>query len=113
MDAKLVCVDAVATTSEIRLEKLPVVIGRSPEADATISDCWASRFHCRVDVRDGVLVVSDLGSSNGTLVNGTPIQTARLQPGDRLTVGISTFQAVYSPESVNSKTSALHALPFD
>ncbi len=92
MEYKLVCLDAVAPRPEISLDKLPVVIGRSDRATIRFFDTWTSRFHCKIDQEDGRLVVEDLRSSNGTLVNGAGITKTTLNPGDTLTVGISTFE---------------------
>ncbi|MEZ4237229.1 MAG: GGDEF domain-containing protein [Myxococcota bacterium] len=64
-------------------------IGRSPDADLVIADPSVSRYHARIDVQDdGALIVSDLGSTNGTFVNLIPVAPrSRLRIGDRLTVG--------------------------
>jgi diguanylate cyclase (GGDEF)-like protein len=65
------------------------VLGRSPDADIVISDPSVSRYHARIDVdAEGALIVSDLGSTNGTFVNLIPVAPrSRLRVGDRLTVG--------------------------
>ena len=46
------------------------VVGRSPDADITIDDPYSSEFHARVGLQDDKVVVHDLGSTNGTYVNG-------------------------------------------
>jgi pSer/pThr/pTyr-binding forkhead associated (FHA) protein len=80
-----------SSPAEIPLDRLPVTIGRGSEADFRLLDRWASRLHCVLDRRDGQVVVRDLGSSNGTLVNGSYVREAVLLPNDRLTVGMTTF----------------------
>ncbi|MGI5863597.1 MAG: sigma-54-dependent Fis family transcriptional regulator [Myxococcales bacterium] len=72
---------------------LECVIGRSPSCDIALpEDGRVSRRHARVEARDGVLFVVDLGSRNGTFVNGSRIEgEARLEPGDSLLVGDSLF----------------------
>ena len=54
-----------------------------------------SRVHCEISEIDGILLVRDLDSHNGTLVNGEHIKEAHLLPGDRLTVGLTSFEVQY------------------
>src|SRR5262249_858996 len=85
---------------ELQLKRFPASIGRGTEADLTINDSWASRRHCLLTCEQGTLMVRDLGSRNGTRLNGIPIDQSPLRPGDELTVGISTFSvSIVSPES--------------
>jgi pSer/pThr/pTyr-binding forkhead associated (FHA) protein len=63
-------------------------IGRSSGADFIVDAALVSRVHCRVTaLAGGELEIKDLESTNGTYVNGLRIDTARLQPGDKLQVG--------------------------
>lgn len=63
-------------------------IGRATGADFILDESLVSRVHCRVEVNvSGDLDITDLGSTNGTFVNGNRVTTARLVPGDRLKVG--------------------------
>lgn len=80
---------------EISLERFPVVMGRSPVAGVQLADRWVSHEHCRLEAIDGTLVVRDLGSKNGTLINGCYAVESPLKPGDRLSVGLSTFVVAY------------------
>ena len=91
MEAKLLSDNGVLFDSEFSLDKLPIVIGRSLEATLRVEDRWASRRHCEIIEREGVLVVRDLGSTHGTLLNGQSITESTLTPGDRLTVGLTTL----------------------
>ena len=69
-----------------------VVIGRSKQADCVINDENVSRRHAELRRGpDGTWLVSDLGSTNGTKVNGRPVQRARLNPGDYVELGTSGF----------------------
>ena len=70
----------------------PVIVGRA--ADVTIADPAVSRHHARVAVDGGELVVHDLGSANGTWVNGRRVERAVLQPGDVVTMGSTTIDVV-------------------
>lgn len=78
--------------------KQAVTIGRSPnDCDITIGDRMLSRAHVRIEpVDDNDWIVVDLGSANGTEVNGRRIKEIRLQPGDKITIGSTdiTFEAV-------------------
>ena len=78
------------------INKLPAVLGRNPHADVQLDDCWASRVHCEISEISGILLVRDLDSKNGTAVNGQSIKEAHLLPGDRLTVGLTSFQVQYN-----------------
>jgi pSer/pThr/pTyr-binding forkhead associated (FHA) protein len=70
-------------------------IGRAAGADFILDAALVSRVHCRIAVlASGELEVTDLGSTNGTFVNGTRVETARLAAGDRLTVGRVDLVAV-------------------
>ena len=76
----------------IPLERAEIVLGRALEADIRINDSRASRLHARISlVQDDnappVYRISDLGSTNGTLLNGRPVTEATLHDGDKLTIG--------------------------
>lgn len=66
-----------------------VVLGKSHEADIVLDDPYASDFHLRFGTEEGQVVVSDLGSTNGTYVNGRRISAApvALSRGDAVQVG--------------------------
>ncbi len=89
--ATLVCVNHDRSVPVIPLQRLPLTLGRGEEADFQIADQCASRLHCRIVEVENQLIVQDLGSALGTLVNGQPIAEAPLNVGDRLTVGVLTF----------------------
>jgi Inner membrane component of T3SS, cytoplasmic domain len=62
-------------------------LGRSPDNDVILRDPATSGHHARLERREDQFWIVDLGSTNGTLVNGEPIQEKRLNHGDRLTIG--------------------------
>jgi serine/threonine protein kinase len=64
-----------------------LVFGRAETADARLSDPFASRTHCRVEVQQGKVRLIDAGSRSGTLVNGQQISQCELQPGDVVKLG--------------------------
>jgi serine/threonine protein kinase len=70
-----------------------VVIGRSSELDMVLVEDMVSRRHARITVSDQI-VVEDLGSVNGTFVNGEKVKRASLQEGDRILIGTSIMKLV-------------------
>ena len=67
------------------------LIGRREDADFRIPLTDVSRKHCRLTIDGTVLVLEDLGSSNGTLRNGAKVKECELEPGDTLQVGPVKF----------------------
>jgi pSer/pThr/pTyr-binding forkhead associated (FHA) protein len=67
-------------------------MGRAPRADFVVDAALVSRVHCRFTVDAGDrLELEDLGSTNGTFVNGRKIAKAVLGDGDKLTIGRVLF----------------------
>nr|MCU0636220.1 FHA domain-containing protein [Gemmatimonadaceae bacterium] len=66
---------------------MPVVIGREAACDLPIADPEVSRRHAELSADPDGLRVRDLGSRNGTFVNGVQVTDARLMAGDTLAVG--------------------------
>ncbi len=64
-----------------------VRLGRSPDNDVILRDPATSGHHARLERRGDQFWIVDLGSTNGTFVNGEAIQERALNHGDRLTVG--------------------------
>ncbi len=94
--------------------KLPdgeTVVGRDPDAQVRIASNEVSRRHCLLIAEGERLKVRDLGSSNGTFVNGTPIQEDyELQPGDLLVIGPMGFRFP-GPAAAETTTPPLAASP--
>ena len=69
------------------------VVGRSRSCDIMIHSSMVSRRHCLITrTPDGIFVIEDLGSTNGTYLNGVPLQTpAQLYPGDRIAFADAQF----------------------
>ncbi|HEY0486924.1 MAG TPA: DUF3662 and FHA domain-containing protein [Mycobacteriales bacterium] len=67
------------------------IIGRGEAAQLRIADVGISRQHARVDFDGARVVITDLGSTNGTAVNGTRVNAAALQPGDVVQLGTTTL----------------------
>jgi pSer/pThr/pTyr-binding forkhead associated (FHA) protein len=68
------------------------MIGRAPSNDIIIGDPATSGRHCRIELRQGEYWISDLGSTNGTLVNGEPIIDKQLAHGDVISIGQNTIR---------------------
>jgi two-component system, NtrC family, response regulator HydG len=68
-----------------------VLVGQSPSADLPLRDREVSRRHLGLDVADGRLRLSDLGSKNGTRVNGVTVVEALLDGGERVDIGATTI----------------------
>jgi len=71
--------------------ELPVTIGREEGNAVRLNDDRVSRFHAKIQEDHDELVLTDLDSTNGTRVNGEPIQLRLLRVGDRINVGRSTL----------------------
>lgn len=70
-----------------------VTLGRAAGCTVTLTDNYASQLHARVFRRDGELHVEDLGSTNGTYVNGRKVSSpVPLKRGDQLKVGATVFE---------------------
>jgi hypothetical protein len=79
---------------EFRLEQDCTRLGRSPENEIVIDDHNLSRAHAQVIRQKQGFVMVDLGSTNGTHVNGQKITQAPLRDGDEIAVGLSRFRFV-------------------
>lgn len=92
LDVKLVVVGGANEGDEFQL-KLPATLGRGREATLPLPHPLVSRQHCELMDRDGLLVVRDLGSTNGTFVGSERVTESVLEHGQLLTIGTVTFRA--------------------
>src|SRR5687767_2120203 len=82
----------------IPLERDAVIIGRAIEADVRLNDSRASRLHARItsevdpNTNASIYRITDLGSTNGTLVNGELVTDATLSDGDKIIIGDHLFR---------------------
>ncbi|HPU35877.1 MAG TPA: DUF3662 and FHA domain-containing protein [Bacillota bacterium] len=76
------------------LKGVNILIGRREDCQIVFNDTSVSRRHARLELHRGRYTIQDLGSTNGTLVNGVRITSKVLEPGDVLTFGttICTFK---------------------
>lgn len=69
-----------------------IIIGRDSKSDIVVHDLNASRTHAELHFEaQGVWVISDLGSTNGTKVNGNLVPSSALRPGDHVTIGVTEY----------------------
>jgi two-component system cell cycle response regulator len=73
-----------------KLDGPEVVVGRSASATVRLNDDGISRRHCRIVSSEGALIIEDLGSANGTFVNGEEVQQLALSDGDKIRLGATT-----------------------
>ncbi len=91
----------------IRLDEDPITIGRHPDNRLRIKDDMASRHHCIIEpFESGKFRVRDLGSRNGTKVNGQKIDEALLQPGDLIQIGQLRFEVEERRSEVTERVGA-------
>jgi pSer/pThr/pTyr-binding forkhead associated (FHA) protein len=81
--ARLVSLDGNA---DIPLDRAVLLVGRHLRCDARIDSRRVSRLHCCLAWDHGELNVRDLGSTNGTRINGRPAEAGRLRAGDELSI---------------------------
>jgi len=88
MDARIWMTGEDGKPRSVGLESERTTIGRDPEADICIDDEAVSWNHLEIESRGGVLMATDLDSSNGTTLNGEPLdRPRRVRDGDVLVVG--------------------------
>ncbi len=71
-----------------------IVIGRGGELDIVLVEDMVSRKHAKITTQQGKVVIQDLGSTNGTFVNGEKIKRFRLKEGDRVLIGTSILKLI-------------------
>src|SRR5262245_41337162 len=71
-----------------------IVIGRASELDMVLVEDMVSRRHARIACTDTQILLEDLGSTNGTFVNGEKISRTTLKEGDRVLIGTSILKVV-------------------
>ena len=76
-----------ANNQEYEFNQGRVIVGRSRDVDFRIENADVSRRHAAFYWSDGEIMVKDLGSTNGTMVNGYPVDTTAVHPGDVILVG--------------------------
>jgi len=86
-----------------------IVVGRSSELDMVLVEDMVSRRHAKITVTGDQIFIQDLGSTNGTFVNGEKIKRARLNEGDRILVGTSIIKLVVSDGELSDDAARANA----
>src|SRR5262249_49144290 len=81
----------------IPLRKPRLLLGRQSQCDVPLCYPTVSSRHCELEFKDGYWFVRDLGSHNGTRVNGTLCASSRLMPNDVLALAGYRYTVVYTP----------------
>ena len=83
---------SVSGGPDITLDRPLVLVGRHPQCDARLDSVRVSRRHC-VLTKDALgVVVRDLGSTNGTWINGWRVACGRLKPGDEVSIAYTRYR---------------------
>ena len=82
----------------IEVAKDVTLVGRKEDCDLRLDHKSVSKLHCVIVKTDGLLLLRDLGSTNGTRVNGTRIRRAALLPNDQLTIANYSFKICFGGE---------------
>ena len=95
MRAQLVPLDGGAP---IEIIKDLIVVGRKEECDLRLDHKSVSKMHCIIVKTDGLLLLRDLGSTNGTRVNGQRVRRAALLPNDQVSIANYKFRIYLGPD---------------
>jgi len=86
-----------------------VIVGRSSELDMVLVEDMVSRKHAKIVISGGKVTIEDLGSTNGTFVNGEKVKQARLKEGDRILIGTSILKLVVSTTAADTTDAQIKA----
>lgn len=90
----LVVIKGPHVSERFYLENERMGIGRNPRAELFLNDRTVSRDHAVITKQDGVYILQDIGSLNGSYVNGAVTERAELKEGDVIQIG--TFQMLFT-----------------
>jgi len=80
------------------LVKPRITIGRA-NTDVRIDDRTVSRLHCALEIAENRILLRDLGSTNGTIIDNQPIKTAILESGSTFRIGMHVFELSIGPKA--------------
>jgi pSer/pThr/pTyr-binding forkhead associated (FHA) protein len=96
MRARLIPLDG---SDPIEISRDLTVVGRKEDCDLRLDHKSVSKMHCVLVKTDGLLLVRDLGSTNGTRVNGQRIRRAALLPNDQISIAGFKFRIYLGPDA--------------
>jgi pSer/pThr/pTyr-binding forkhead associated (FHA) protein len=85
---------------DILVDGALVLLGRDPGCDVRLESCRVSRIHCCLSRDRDEILVRDLGSTNGTMINGRRVESGRLRAGDELAIAHLFYRLVVAPTSM-------------
>lgn len=83
--------------SPVEIVKDLTLVGRKEDCDLRLDHKSVSKLHCVIVKTDGLLLLRDLGSTNGTRVNGQRVRRAALLPNDQLTIAGYVYRVLIGP----------------
>src|SRR5262245_16957956 len=105
MEIRLLLKKATKGRNIFRLRRPESVLGRGHGCSVRIPSADVSREHCRIVIENATVSVQDLGSLNGTLLNGTVIEGVQeVNSGDFLRVGPALFEVQFDPASFGKES---------
>jgi pSer/pThr/pTyr-binding forkhead associated (FHA) protein len=90
----------------IEITKDLVLVGRKEDCDIRLDHKSISKIHCAIVKTDGLLLLRDLGSTNGTRVNGQRVRRAALLPNDQLHIASLRFKVQFVANDKEAKSVA-------
>jgi predicted component of type VI protein secretion system len=97
----------------IEIVKDLVVVGRKEDCDVRLEHKSVSKMHCVIVRTDGLLLLRDLGSTNGTRVNGTRVRRAALLPNDQVCIAQFKFRVSLGPDAAPAPQPHEHTQALD
>ena len=90
-EARVTVVSGPGAGAGFAIDRERILIGRGPGVDRAFDDQAMSRQHAAIEFSGTGFRLRDLGSTNGTLLNGKPVQSEELRHGDRFVIGTRQF----------------------
>jgi len=110
MDVNLVLFKKSGATKSFHLSSSLTIIGRRQECDLCIPLMIVSRRHCELNQDKERLKIRDLGSRNGTFINGRRVDEAEVKAGDKVQIGPLTFTVQIDQQPAELTTSDMEIL---
>lgn len=108
--AKLLPLDG---SPPIEIDRELTLVGRKEDCDLRLDHKSVSKIHCVLVKTDGLLLLRDLGSTNGTRVNGQRVRRAALLPNDKLTIANFHFRVYLGPAEEPAAAPEDHTMQMD